>query len=76
MKLCILGSLILLALVALTETFQFIPKASLAAVIICSVIFTIEFEEIPHIWHSKSKLPFRIFPGKHIFLHIPHNIVL
>ncbi|KOB75789.1 putative sulfate transporter [Operophtera brumata] len=38
------GVLVLLALSLLTPYFYFIPKASLAAVVICAVIFMIEYE--------------------------------
>ena len=49
------GTLVILALQFLTPYFYFIPKASLAAVIVCAVIFTIDFEIIYPMWKSKSK---------------------
>ncbi|XP_003708291.1 sodium-independent sulfate anion transporter [Megachile rotundata] len=49
------GVLILLALGLLTPYFYFIPKASLSAVIICAVIYMIEYEVIKLIWKSSKK---------------------
>ncbi|CAG7728717.1 unnamed protein product [Allacma fusca] len=51
------GVMILLSLGYLTPFFQFIPKASLAAVIICAVVFLIEVESISLMWRT-SKLDF------------------
>ncbi|GAB1859022.1 Sodium-independent sulfate anion transporter [Camponotus japonicus] len=49
------GVLILLALSLLTPYFYFIPKASLSAVIICAVIYMIEYEVVKLIWKSSKK---------------------
>lgn len=49
------GVLILLALGLLTPYFYFIPKASLAAVIICAVVFMIEYEVVKPMWRSSRK---------------------
>ncbi|XP_034247389.1 sodium-independent sulfate anion transporter-like isoform X2 [Thrips palmi] len=49
------GALILLALSLLTPYFYYIPKASLAAVIICAVIFMIEYEVVKPMWRSSRK---------------------
>ncbi|RZF31960.1 hypothetical protein LSTR_LSTR012430 [Laodelphax striatellus] len=49
------GILIILALWQLTPYFYFIPKASLAAVIICAVIFMIEYEVVKPMWRSSRK---------------------
>ncbi|XP_033609062.1 sodium-independent sulfate anion transporter isoform X4 [Cryptotermes secundus] len=49
------GVLILLALGLLTPYFYFIPKASLAAVIICAVVFMIEYEVVKPMWKSSRK---------------------
>ncbi|XP_039275801.1 sodium-independent sulfate anion transporter [Nilaparvata lugens] len=49
------GLLIILALWQLTPYFYFIPKASLAAVIICAVIFMIEYEVVKPMWRSSRK---------------------
>ncbi|CAB3224252.1 unnamed protein product, partial [Arctia plantaginis] len=47
------GVLVLLALSLLTPYFYFIPKASLAAVVICAVIFMIEYEVVKPMWRSR-----------------------
>ncbi|KAL0278308.1 UNVERIFIED_CONTAM: hypothetical protein PYX00_000163 [Menopon gallinae] len=49
------GVLIILALSTLTPYFFYIPKASLAAVIICAVIFMIEYEVVKPMWKSNRK---------------------
>ncbi|XP_012273496.1 sodium-independent sulfate anion transporter [Orussus abietinus] len=49
------GLLILLALSLLTPYFHYIPKASLAAVIICAVIYMIEYEVVKLMWRSSKK---------------------
>lgn len=49
------GALVLLALAFLTTTFSYIPKATLAAIIISAMIFMIEYERIAEIWKGKSK---------------------
>lgn len=50
----ITGTLVLLALALLTSTFYYIPKTSLAAVIICAMINLFEYEAIPLLWKTKS----------------------
>ncbi|KAF2888473.1 hypothetical protein ILUMI_17701 [Ignelater luminosus] len=47
--------MVLLALSFLTPYFAFIPKSSLAAVIICAVIFMIEYEVVQPMWRSNKK---------------------
>jgi len=49
------GALVLLALQFLTPFFFYIPNASLAAVIVTAVIFTVDFQIVRDIWRSKSK---------------------
>lgn len=49
------GVLVLLALSFLTPYFAYIPKASLAAVIICAVIYMIEYEVVKPMWRSSRK---------------------
>ncbi|KAI5698472.1 hypothetical protein M8J75_007352 [Diaphorina citri] len=46
------GALMLLALSCLTPYFYFIPRACLAAVIICAVIFLIEISVVRPMWRS------------------------
>lgn len=52
------GCLVLLSLGFLTDSFRFIPKTTLAAVIICAMIFMVDKEDIKEIWRSKRMLPF------------------
>ncbi|XP_048482779.1 sodium-independent sulfate anion transporter [Plutella xylostella] len=47
------GILVLLALSLLTPYFYYIPKASLASVVICAVIFMIEYEVVKPMWRSR-----------------------
>ncbi len=49
------GALVLLALGVLMEYCAYIPKATLAAVIITAVIFSVEFHVIRPMWESKSE---------------------
>ncbi|CAG7725609.1 unnamed protein product [Allacma fusca] len=44
------GALVLLSLAFLTPSFYYIPKASLAAVIICAVMFMIEYKSLISMW--------------------------
>ncbi|XP_075147654.1 sodium-independent sulfate anion transporter [Haematobia irritans] len=48
------GALVLMALAFLTTTFSYIPKATLAAIIISAMIFMIEYDRIIEIWRSKK----------------------
>lgn len=49
------GTLVLMALAFLTKTFYYIPKATLAAIIIGAMIFMVEYDRVAEIWRSKSK---------------------
>ncbi|KAF4513952.1 UNVERIFIED_CONTAM: hypothetical protein B566_EDAN018188, partial [Ephemera danica] len=49
------GTLVLLCLAFLTRYLQYIPKATLSAVIICAVIFMVEIHEVTKsLWKSKK----------------------
>lgn len=50
----ITGSLVLLALAFLTGTFYYIPKTSLAAVILAAMIATVDVQGIIEVWRVKS----------------------
>ena len=50
------GALVMLTLGLIMPYCAYIPKASLAAVIITAVIFSVEYEVIRPMWRSKSKL--------------------
>ncbi|XP_031629887.1 sodium-independent sulfate anion transporter-like isoform X2 [Contarinia nasturtii] len=47
------GCLVLLSLGFLTDSFRFIPKTTLAGVIICAMMFMVDKEDIKEIWRSK-----------------------
>lgn len=49
------GSLVLLSLGLLTQTFYYIPKAVLAAVIISAVIAMVEVGMVGKLWRTKRK---------------------
>ena len=49
------GALVILCLAFLMPLCAFIPKASLSAVIMTAVIFSVEYEVVLPIWSSKSK---------------------
>ena len=49
------GALVILCLAFLMPYCAFIPKASLSAVIMTAVIFSVEYEVVMPIWSSKSK---------------------
>jgi sodium-independent sulfate anion transporter 11 len=47
--------MVLLSLTFLTPYFYFIPSATLAAVIVCAVIYLIEYEVIMPMWRISSE---------------------
>jgi hypothetical protein len=49
------GILVILSLQFFTPYFYYIPKASLAAVIIAAVVFMVEFHVVKPMWRTKSK---------------------
>lgn len=52
----ITGCLVLLACGLLTSTFEFIPKATLAAVIIVAMYYMFELHIFNVLWRTKSKI--------------------
>jgi sodium-independent sulfate anion transporter 11 len=50
------GAVVILTLALAMPYCAFIPKASLAAVIITAVIFMVDYEVVKPMWRSKSKL--------------------
>ena len=50
------GSVVLLALAVMMPYCAFIPKTTLSAVIICAVVFSIDFKIVRLLWRSKSEL--------------------
>ncbi|KAH8243905.1 hypothetical protein KR032_011276 [Drosophila birchii] len=49
------GLIVLSALSILTPYFQYIPKASLSAVLIAAVIFMIDLAPVKELWHTNKK---------------------
>lgn len=49
------GLIVILSLQFFTPYFYYIPKASLAAVIIAAVVFMVEFHVVKPMWRTKSK---------------------
>jgi solute carrier family 26 (sodium-independent sulfate anion transporter), member 11 len=49
------GILVLVSLQYFTPYFYFIPKTSLAAVIIAAIIFMVEFQVVKPMWKTKSE---------------------
>lgn len=49
------GLIVIVSLHFFTPYFYYIPKASLAAVIIAAVVFMVELHVIKPIWRTKSK---------------------
>lgn len=49
------GAVVLLSLAFLMPAFYYIPKASLAAVIICAVAPMVDFHVVAKIWKIRSK---------------------
>lgn len=50
------GALVMVALLFLTPYLFFIPKSTLAAIIITAVVFMVETKVIKPMWRAKSKL--------------------
>jgi len=48
------GTIIILALLIFTPWFYYIPKATLSSIVICAVIFMVDFEILVSIWKTKS----------------------
>lgn len=51
------GIIVILSLHLFTPYFSYIPKASLAAVIIAAVVFMVEFHVVKPMWRTKSEWP-------------------
>ena len=56
------GIIVILSLHLFTPYFSYIPKASLAAVIIAAVVFMVEFHVVKPMWRTKSKWDNRAEP--------------
>lgn len=52
----VVSLMVLLALGFLTSTFYFIPKATLASVVICAMFSLIDYKAVATLWRTKRKL--------------------
>ena len=57
----VLGIIVILSLQFFTPYFYYIPKSSLAAVIIAAVVFMVEFHVVKPMWKTKSKYTVLLF---------------
>ena len=57
------GGLVILAIAFLLPYCAFIPKASLGAVIVAAVIFSVEYEVVRPMWHASSMGSFLLLPS-------------
>jgi len=66
------GALVLMALAFLTQTFYYIPKCTLAAIIIAAMISLVELHKIKDMWKSKSELMgiYLVFIGLNTLLYL------
>ncbi|XP_033166350.1 sodium-independent sulfate anion transporter [Drosophila mauritiana] len=72
------GALVLLTLAFLTTTFAYIPKATLAAIIIAAMFFMVEYETIGEIWRAKKRdmLPFLVTVLTCVFWTLEYGMVV
>uniref|UniRef100_A0A182PSS0 STAS domain-containing protein n=1 Tax=Anopheles epiroticus TaxID=199890 RepID=A0A182PSS0_9DIPT len=72
------GALVLLALGLLTDYFYYIPKTTLAAVIIAAMIFIIEYRAVAEMWRIKriDIVPFLVTVVACLFLGLEIGIVV
>ncbi|XP_053669983.1 sodium-independent sulfate anion transporter-like [Anopheles nili] len=72
------GILVLLALGLLTDYFFFIPKTTLAAVIIAAMMFIIEYRAVAEMWRTKriDIVPFLVTVVACLFLGLEIGIVV
>ncbi|XP_030371577.1 sodium-independent sulfate anion transporter [Scaptodrosophila lebanonensis] len=72
------GALVLMTLAFLTSTFAYIPKATLAAIIIAAMIFMVEYETIGEIWRAKKRdmVPFLVTLLCSLFWSLEYGMVV
>ncbi|KAH8316697.1 hypothetical protein KR067_013525 [Drosophila pandora] len=73
----ITGALVLMALAFLTQTFYYIPKCTLAAIIIAAMISLVELHKVRDMWKSKKKdlLPFTVTYFTCVFWSLEYGIL-
>ncbi|XP_018563095.1 sodium-independent sulfate anion transporter-like [Anoplophora glabripennis] len=72
------GIMVLLALAFLTSGFAYIPKATLAGVIIVAMFYLCEFEAFPLLWRTKKTdlIPLIITISSSLFLSLEYGIFI
>ncbi|XP_032311649.1 sodium-independent sulfate anion transporter isoform X2 [Drosophila ananassae] len=72
------GAIVLMTLAFLTSTFAYIPKATLAAIIIAAMFFMVEYETIGEIWRAKKRdmLPFLVTVFACLFWTLEYGMVV
>ncbi|XP_068989765.1 sodium-independent sulfate anion transporter isoform X3 [Neodiprion pinetum] len=72
------GALILLACGVLTSTFEFIPKSSLAAVIIVAMYYMLDFETFRVLWRTKKidLMPLTVTLVSCVFLSLEDGMII
>ncbi|KAK7870324.1 hypothetical protein R5R35_003712 [Gryllus longicercus] len=71
------GALVLLTLGLLTSTFQYIPKATLAGIIIAAMFFMVEYEIVPLLWKTRKAdlIPFFVTVAVCLFVGLEFGII-
>lgn len=74
----VVTGMVLLALGFLTATFAFIPKATLAAVVICAMVHLIDYKAIITLWRTKKMdlIPFVITLLASLLLGLEYGILI
>lgn len=74
----VVSVMVLLALGFLTTTFFFIPKATLAAVVICAMIYLIDYKAIATLWKTKKidLIPFSVTLVSSLLIGLEYGILI
>ncbi|KAH8278456.1 hypothetical protein KR018_003583, partial [Drosophila ironensis] len=72
------GAIVIMTLAFLTSTFAYIPKATLAAIIISAMFFMVEYDTIGEIWRAKKRdmLPFLVTVLTCVFWTLEYGMVV
>ncbi|KAK9509028.1 hypothetical protein O3M35_006442 [Rhynocoris fuscipes] len=72
------GILVLLSLSFLTSTFYFIPKSTLAGVIICAMFYMVEYHAVTLLWRTKKVdlVPFTVTFLACLFLGLEYGVLV
>ncbi|KAF5284362.1 hypothetical protein FQR65_LT13579 [Abscondita terminalis] len=74
----VVSIMVLLALGFLTSTFFFIPKATLAAVVICAMFYLIDYKAIATLWKTKKidLIPFSVTFVASLLIGLEYGILI